>query len=246
MINGYRVTIKTFDGVVHNHDSNFTVPFGTEYQIGLYHNGSRRAVANIWIDGNEVTGGGLVVPRWQQVWLERPVQGSDKKFKFAAESSSAAVKAGKDDISASLKGRIKVEFRLEKEKPLVIKKPPHVYDSYSDSHKISKRSSGVSGQGCISMHDAPSHMDFYDCNKSLSCSTPPKETGVTVEGSVSNQGFAYVDMEIDPAIVAVFDFVLQGAHPIQTTNPPQNYCGECGRVLSPLSNFCPGCGRRVR
>lgn len=92
------------------------IPFGSEYSIRLRNkHKDRRAVAKITIDGEEVSGQGIIIPANSHVdlerWIDKPV-----KFKFVSIDSPDAVDFGKNgDNSDKQKGVVLVSFFLEKE-----------------------------------------------------------------------------------------------------------------------------------
>jgi hypothetical protein len=195
--------------------------FGSEYEIGLHPHTGRRSVAKVSIDGNEVTANGLVLPGYQCVWLERPVAGSNRRFKFVGDDSREAIEAGKSHIDDAAKGVIRVEFYLEKWRPPVVEPfyqvrgtPFNTCDMHTTSMMCSTRS--LSG-----------------------------DAGVTVEGSESSQRFDEVSIEWEETPAEVITVTLRGAVQRRQSGAV-NYCSDCGAYLNPLKNYCPGCGRKAR
>ena len=92
------------------------IPFGSEYTIRLRNkHKNRRAVAKITIDGEEVSGQGIIIPANSHIdlerWVDKPV-----KFKFVSIDSPDAVDFGKNgDNDDKQKGVVLVSFFLEKE-----------------------------------------------------------------------------------------------------------------------------------
>jgi len=92
------------------------IPFGSEYAIRLRNKHKRRAVAKIYIDGENVSGGGYVVPANDYVDIERH-NNKDRAFKFVDLDSEEAYDAGKNgDNDDKEKGTIEVHFFLEEER----------------------------------------------------------------------------------------------------------------------------------
>lgn len=114
-------------------DGTVLLDFGTEYTIRLRNKNPRRAVAHILIDGEDVSGGGYVIPASDYVDIKRHY---DKPvgFKFVDVESADAVEFGKNGPNHDrTKGVIEVRFHLEKEappKPVVKEVHIHHYDHY--------------------------------------------------------------------------------------------------------------------
>lgn len=115
--------------------SNGTVslPFGTEYALRLRNKNNRRAVAKIYIDGENVSGGGYVVGAHDYVDIKRH-HDIDRAFKFVSLDSPDAVDHGKNGPNPDkVKGTIEVRFYLEKERPQVIYRDVH-HDHHHHHH----------------------------------------------------------------------------------------------------------------
>lgn len=92
------------------------VPFGCEYTLRFRNkHKSRRACVEIWIDGENVSGSGYVVPANGKVDVKRH-HDADRAFKFVDLDSPDAVDAGKNGPNYDKqKGVIEARFYLEKE-----------------------------------------------------------------------------------------------------------------------------------
>jgi hypothetical protein len=122
------------DGTPQKELSNRTVqiPFGAEYSLRLRNKHSRRAVVQIYIDGENVSGGGYVIPANDHVDIKRHYD-KDRAFKFVALDSEEAVDFGKNGPNPDkVKGTIEARFYLEKERPPapIYKEVHHHHDHY--------------------------------------------------------------------------------------------------------------------
>ena len=107
LVNG-KVQKEKKNGVVN-------LPFGTEYTIRLRNKNDRRCCADIYIDGECVSGGGYVVDANDYMDIKRH-NDRDRAFKFVSLDSEDAVDYGKNgDNDDGEKGTIEVRFRMEKE-----------------------------------------------------------------------------------------------------------------------------------
>ncbi len=96
-------------------DNTLNLPFKSEYVIRLQNKNDRRAVAKVYLDDENVSNDGYVIPANDYVDIEIPVN-SEFKFKFVSLNSSEAANASKSTNNDGEKGTIRVEFQLEKEK----------------------------------------------------------------------------------------------------------------------------------
>ena len=97
-----------------------SLPFGTEYGLRLRNKHARRAVAKIFIDGENVSGGGYVVDAHDYIDIKRHSD-IDRAFKFVSLDSEDAVDFGKNGPNYDkIKGTIEVRFYMERERQQVI------------------------------------------------------------------------------------------------------------------------------
>ena len=93
------------------------IPFGSEYSFLIKNLHTQRAVVNVFIDGDNVVEGGLVVDAGQEVNLERYVKHNNlkagNKFKFIERTASIEEHRG---IKLE-DGLVRIEFQYEKVKP---------------------------------------------------------------------------------------------------------------------------------
>lgn len=96
------------------------IPFGSEYSFLLKNLHSQRAVVNIFIDGEDVVEGGLVLNAGQEVDLERYVKNGNlsagNKFKFIERTQ--AIEDGPRGVKLE-DGLIRIEFQYEQPRPVL-------------------------------------------------------------------------------------------------------------------------------
>lgn len=93
------------------------IPFGTEYEFLIKNLHTTRAVVNIFIDGDNVVEGGLVIEAGQEVALERYIKNGNltegNRFRFIERTNSIEQHRG-----VKLEdGLVRVEFQFEKAVP---------------------------------------------------------------------------------------------------------------------------------
>lgn len=195
------------------------IPLGSEYVIRVRNKHNRQGVAKITVDGENVSGGGFVVPANSYIDIERPFNVA-KKFKFVSLESGEAIDFGKNgDNSDKQKGLIEVHFHLEKEyKPYwtnyVYPYPRSLYTPWSDQDDYRGAVSSNASSPQVTRGKTIGASNFAQNSASYTPaieapSSAPLEDGCTVEGSDSNQRFAstYVDIETDFITVKLY---LQG------------------------------------
>ena len=111
------------------------IPFGSEYSILIKNLNSVRACVNIFLDGENVVPGGLVVDPGRTVDLERWVKNGNlsegNRFKFIERT--AAIEEGPRGIKLE-DGLVRIEFQFEKPRPVFQPKwvPGHYeYDQWA-------------------------------------------------------------------------------------------------------------------
>ena len=93
------------------------LPFGVEYVLRLRNKNNRRALVKIFIDGENVSGNGYIIPANDYVDIKRHSE-VDRSFKFVALDSEEAIDYGKNGPNPDkVKGVIEAQFSLEKETP---------------------------------------------------------------------------------------------------------------------------------
>jgi hypothetical protein len=136
------------------------LPFGAEYTLRFRNKNSRRAVVKIFIDGENVSGGGYVIPANDFVDIKRH-HDKDRAFKWVDLDSPDAVEHGKNGPNHDKqKGVIEARFYLEKEYKINWTPPVehhHHHHHHTDHH-----------------HHYPRPRPWYDPYRLIGCgdSTP--------------------------------------------------------------------------
>jgi hypothetical protein len=111
------------------------IPFGSEYSILLKNLNTTRAVVNVFLDGENVVPGGLVIDPGREIDLERWIKNGNlsegNRFKFIERTS--AIEDGPRGIKLE-DGLVRIEFQFEKIRPVLQPQwiPGHYeYDKYA-------------------------------------------------------------------------------------------------------------------
>jgi hypothetical protein len=234
-----------------NRDNTIAIPFETEYKIRLQNKNSRRAVAKVFVDDENVSEGGVILNAYQTLDLEGPVR-KNRNFKFVSIHSGQAHDAGKSEDVNGEKGVIRVEFQLEAPKRPVVKKPtictqlsPWQYGHVED-WRVTYSPSFVT--------NSPRHFEGYEARNScgeektsggiLSAANTSKGlTGATVSGDSNNQNFVYDSFELDYSPAVILQVKLVGW--AGETTQRGVFCSRCGFKAHHSYNFCTKCGNKL-
>ena len=117
--NKLAAAIKVNGKVLREFKDTVYIPFGSEYSILVKNLNSVRTVVNIYLDGDNVVPGGLVINPGQEIDLERWIKNGNlsegNKFKFIERTS--AIEDGPRGIKLE-DGLIRIEHQFEKIKPV--------------------------------------------------------------------------------------------------------------------------------
>ena len=219
------VVVKSDGKIVREVGNSVYLPFGSEYSIYLKNLSSKRAVASITIDGQDVLNGDMIIVNGNDTFelegfMDNCGLSVRNKFKFIEKTQEISDYRG-DKIEDGL---IVVKYRFEKECP--------VYRGYI-WHNTNKY-----------------EPTYYNDDKLLtSCSTQysNNDNGITVPGSKSNQTFvpAITSLleETEHTIVLQLKGEIKGQQvckPITTKIKIQ--CCTCGRKNKSNNRFCGNCG----
>jgi hypothetical protein len=238
------------------------IPFGSEYSILIKNLNTQRACVNVFLDGENVVPGGLVVNAGQEIDLERWIKNGNlsegNRFKFIERTT--AIENGPRGIKLE-DGLIRIEFQFEK---------PYVPPQWNNSSWIS-----ASG-GTTPMYNINGMMRSVDFSKgenmkasatsamnstlqsmNISSTTEYHEgmatmdwndVGITVPGSKSNQKFTEVTMGILEAEKHTIVLKLLGETPNNkpvlqpVTVKAKPKCVTCGKMNKAHAKFCTECG----
>lgn len=122
------------------------LPFGAEYVLRLRNKNTRRALVKIFIDGENVSGGGYIIDGNDSIDIKRH-HDKDRAFKFVPLDSGEAVEFGKDGPNEDKqKGTIEARFYFEKARPAYTPVPfyvlpqPLVKEEHHHHHHYPNRS----------------------------------------------------------------------------------------------------------
>jgi hypothetical protein len=259
------VAIKVNGVVLREFKDTVYIPFGSEYSLLLKNLNTVRAIFNIYIDGDNIVPGGLVLNAGQEIDLERAIRNGNmnegNKFKFIERT-------GKIEDHRGVKiedGLIRVEFQFEK----VYKRQdgiqwsntmwqPTSMDSYyggvmrSTTASTPKSMSGT--VTCSDMSYAATSMAVGSATLNVSAAAqsynaaPQTETGITVAGSKSEQKFVTASWFATESEKHNIILKLLGEtednkairEPITVKHKQK--CTTCGHTNKATAKYCGECG----
>ena len=115
-------SIKVKGKILREFKDNVLLPYGCEYSILLKNLNTVRCIVNVFIDGDNMVPGGLVLGVGQTVDLERSLKNENliegNKFKFIERT--AAIEEGPRCIKLE-DGLVRIEYQFEKYAPQIFK-----------------------------------------------------------------------------------------------------------------------------
>ena len=246
------------------------IPFGSEYSVLLKNLNTTRALVNVFLDGENVVPGGLVIDPGREVDLERWIKNGNlsegNRFKFIERTS--AIEDGPRGIKLE-DGLVRVEFQFEQPRPVF---NPWIQASgsagnFPNSATYSSTSYNVNGvmrgvdfsKGMASTTAASTAInnycaengirtqsDAYDGMATMDCYM--NEVGITVPGSKSTQKFTETTMGALEFEKHTIVLKLLGETPDNkpvmqpVTVKAKPKCVTCGRQNKAHAKFCVECG----
>lgn len=222
-------------------------PFGAEYSILLKNLNTVRAVVNVFIDGEDMVPGGLVLNAGQEVDLERSIKNGNlnegNRFKFVERT-------GKIEQHRGVKledGLIRIEYQFEMPRLFTnnITFGSVVYPQGGIMRGFGNSTSDVWPAGSVTCSAT------YDSYTAQSSTTPINDTGITVPGSKSNQQFQTTYMgALDPQRYSIVLKILGETPDNEPVRKPvtvktKQKCITCNHTNKISAKFCSECGTHL-
>ncbi len=236
-------SIKSKGKVLREFKDTVYIPFASEYSILLKNLNTVRAVVNVFIDGENVVPGGLVIDPGRTVDLERWIKNGNlsegNKFKFIERTQ--AIEDGPRGIKLE-DGLVRIEYQFEIPRP-VLNIPTWT------SSTLTRSISGSTGDWASPMGATYStNASLNSMNVTASAASFQNETGITVPGSKSTQSFQTVTVGALESTVHNIVLKLIGdlgdnkpvTKPVTVKAKPK--CVTCGKQNKAHAKFCSECG----
>ena len=262
--NKLAAAIKVGNKVLREFKDTVYIPFGSEYAITLKNLHTIRAVINVYIDGDNVVPGGLVLNAGQTVDLERSIKNNNlsegNRFKFIERTGAIEQHRG---IGIE-DGLVRIEYQFEHAfRPVTWTTATPTWSSnniypqggsfnvngvlrsvdFSKGMASTTAASAAINNYCAdngivaqsNVHDGAATMDWMD-------------TGITVPGSKSTQSFqtttvGALEAEKHNLVIKLLGDLGNNkpvAKPVTVKHKPK--CQTCGKQNKATAKFCVECG----
>jgi len=220
------------DVVLREDNGKVWMPFYEEYKIVLKNKNNRKAVAKVFIDGEDVLcGKQLILNAWENIALERFVEylNEGRRFQFVPRGD-VRIEEKKDSPDL---GIVEIQFQLEKFP--AYRWTTDYCDCSTPKYVCDSGRVKAGGMSCSSTTS----------NVMTSCSFSP--IGGTAEGSRSTQKFnigSVGDLEDD--VITIRLRILPTETTKTTVNDTKNiFCVHCGIKNIRKAKFCYQCGNKI-
>ena len=229
---------------------------GEEFEVEIFNPKSNSVLAKIKINGNYLSGGGIIVRPGQRVFLERYLNEA-RKFKFEVYEVNSSSKEVQEAIKNN--GEVIVEFYDEtiyKDRPNITLSNGGSYWTNDYLYNGININSTTTGDfklynnsfttNSASLNTDVDYSSSLNLRKSLQTDRF-KETGIIEKGSDSKQEFESVDMDFNvyPSNYSTWRILPLSEKPFTAKEVNVLYCGNCGiRRKKDTHKFCPHCGTK--
>lgn len=223
------------------------------FEIELFNPKTNRVLAKIWLNGQEISGSGIIVNPGQRIFLERFID-SNNKFVYKTydiENNTQSLEAIRSNGDIEIKFYNEY-FNTNTFNDFPIFKPTIWYGTTTPSTNIGSTTTGGYYGGNITY--TSNNVGFtsisntsYTSNVAGSLSQAKSiETGRIEKGESSSQSFetSYGSFNAFSAKEVKYKILPMSSKPIEGKDL-KKYCTECGKGLKDTFKFCPSCGTKV-
>ncbi len=246
-------SIKVKGKILREFKDTVYIPFASEYSILLKNLHTQRAVVNVYLDGENVVPGGLVIDPGRSIDLERWIKNGNlsegNKFKFIERTT--AIEDGPRGIKLE-DGLVRIEYQFEVPRP-VINISQTIWNQPIYGSNVMRGVSGSTGDwagpaGSVTCSATLNSVSADTFKVTASGASFKNETGITVPGSKSTQSFQTTTVGILES--AVYNIVLKLVGDLGDNKPVEKpvtvkhkpKCVTCGKQNKAHAKFCVECG----
>ncbi len=243
--NNFVAVIKSGGKILREKNGCVMLPFGTEYSILLKNLNSRRAVARVSVDGEDVLDcNRVIVPENGTVEIKGKMKGNKVRHQFKFINKTKEISNYRGDRPDD--GLVRVEYWLEEEYIQCL--PAITFTTYTDNSKHRWTDCGpdiVYGSSTGGM--LGNETCSYNCSSVIS---PPGNDGITVQGSNTKQDFTrgYTRaLEINSSVIVLQlrGYSKKGKVVRPVTVKTRFRCSTCGRKSKSAVKWCSNCGTNL-
>ena len=232
------------------HFNNLYLNDGELFEIELFNPKENRVLAKIWLNGEEISGSGIIVKPGQRIFLERFIDSNNKFIykTYDVEDTSLSLNAIRNN------GNIEVKFYNEffynnywygTTTPLMGITTLNTTGTYygGSTTTITPTSGNITFTSTSSSVGTPITANV---GGSLDLSSKSVETGRIEKGESSNQSFetSYGNFNYVSIKEVKYKILPMSSKPIEGKDL-KRYCTECGQSIKKEWKFCPSCGSKV-
>lgn len=215
------------------------------FEIELFNPKSISILAKIKLNGNYISGGGIVLRPGERIFLERYLD-TNNRFVFTTydiDEDIVTVRA------ISENGNVDIEFYNEY--------IPNTYVAYTAGYNFNPSFTTLtatpSSGGCSTLTSGNPAVYSSNCSTQLLCDSvsAPKlskkiETGVVDKGEKTNQHFSHSNKTFEWWASSIVSWkILPKSQQYVSSSDLKQYCTECGAVKKKDTHkFCPHCGTK--
>ena len=254
----FAAAIKVNGKVLREFKDQVYVPFASEYSILLKNLNTKRAIVNVYIDGENQTPGGLVIDAGRECNLERSIKNNNlnegNKFKFIERTGNIENHRG---IGVE-DGIVRIEFEFEREQLQWIinnhstKWDNHGYETWTNNSTWDGTKHtptyGVANASTSSVLRSANLNNIQIGATAVAQNVSYNDAGITVAGSKSDQQFRTVSGVYGDGVKHNIVLKLLGETPDnkpilkEVTVKSKPKCTTCGRQNKHTAKFCTECG----
>jgi hypothetical protein len=228
--------IKVNGKVLREFKDTVYIPFGSEYSILIKNLNTKRALINVYIDGDDIAPGGIVLNAGQEIDLERSIKNGNlregNRFKFIERTGSVEKHRG-----VKLEdGLVRVEYQFEQAVNPISWTTPTIYQN---SVLRGSTADTIWPMGSVTCSAAS-----YDATSVNSSHAVLNDVGITVPGSRSDQTFVTTHIGLLETTKHSMVFHLLGGEAVKeaVTVKHKAKCVTCGKQNKATAKFCTECG----
>lgn len=231
--------IKVSGKVLREFKDTVYVPFGSEYSILLKNLNTTRAVVNVFIDGEDMVPGGIVLNAGQEVDLERSVKNGNlnegNKFKFIERTGTVEQHRG-----VKLEdGLVRIEYQFEQPSRPIVWNTTQIGGIYPQGSILRNTTGdGIWPAGSVTCSAN------YTASATSAFVNQVNDAGITVPGSKSEQKFSTTYVGTLESTKHSMVFKLLGGEAVKqaVTVKHKPKCVTCGKQNKATAKFCIECG----
>jgi hypothetical protein len=207
---------------------------GEIFEIELFNPKTNRVLSKIWLNGEEITGSGIIINPGQRIFLERFVDSNNKFIykTYEVENTNISLNAIRNN------GDIEIKFFDEYFQTIVAP-----LNQYWYGNKTTLYSYGSSGS-----YFTDNNFTYGGGSPTLTVNNTAGsfETGRIEKGESTDQSFSSTSGSFNylPTKSVKYKILPVSSKPIEGKDL-KKYCTECGQSIKKEWKFCPNCGAKL-